>query len=585
MLHTRTFELEATRAQAGGRQIEASLSSEAPVFRPGLGNEILRHTADAIDLTRSPLPLITAHDSGNMPVGVVESIRLVGTKLRGILRFTDGARADELWADVKAGILRNLSIGYQILDGHSEGTNYIVSRWQPLEISLVSVPADATVGIGRSFPKEQIMSANLENQDDTSETLSRSQRRSSNRSGDEAREIAAMGQAHANRGGVDLANRFIREGKTVDQFRDALLNEAARESTQTDTINWNQGKPANDYSLLRAIDASITNDWAKAGYEREMSQEMARAYGRKPRGVYVPFGAMNNTRVMSAGGATTGQTLVPNIHSGFIEMVRNNARVLEAGATVMPGLVGNIDIPRQTAGATAEWLAEDAAITPSDMNFDSVLLTAKSCGALLSWTRRMTHSSVPEMEGLARADLAKQIGLAMDRAAVHGLGSSDQPTGVYAAANVNSVAMGGKPTYAKLIDMATQLGEDNALAGNLAFLTTPGMAGMLAQTLVASSAGSDMIWGGSMVQGKLIGINAYSTAQVSSTLGAGAEHGLVLGDFSQMIIGVWGGGVDILVDPYSDSDRGRVRISAFMDLDIALRHPEAFCKATGATIV
>ena len=85
--------------------------------------------------------------------------------------------------------------------------------------------------------------------------------------------------------------------------------------------------------------------------------------------------------------------------------------------------------------------------------------------------------------------------------------------------------------------------------------------------------------------GKLIGIDAYSTAQVSSTLAGGAEHGLVLGNFAEMIIGIWGGGVDILVDPYSDADRGRVRIVAYMDLDIALRHPESFCKATGATIV
>ena len=87
-----------------------------------------------------------------------------------------------------------------------------------------------------------------------------------------------------------------------------------------------------------------------------------------------------------------------------------------------------------------------------------------------------------------------------------------------------------------------------------------------------------------MVQGKLVGIDAYSTGQVSATLGAGSEHGLILGDFAQMIVGIWGGGVDILVDPYTDADRGRVRITAFVDMDIALRHPEAFCKATGATI-
>lgn len=554
------------------RTVPVVLATDTPVERHGY-IEVL--DISKADLSRGDLPLIESHDQETLNIGVVRNIRAEGGKLRGEATFGVSARAGEVLADVQAGIITGVSIGYQLTDEGQllvlpDGRIATQFGFQPYEVSVVAIPADIRAGFNRTLPK-----------------LSQGKIMEKNTTKDAA-EIVALGQLHANRGGINLALEFIRDGKSAEDFRDALWNGALNGQRQTDVCDvnlQNRDKPGQTYSLLRAVDASITGDWRQAGYEREMSQEMSRAYGRKPRGIFVPFGEMTNTRVMSSGGSTTGQTLIPNTHQGFVEMLRNSARVLEAGATVMPGLVGNVDIPRQTAGATAAWLAEDAAITPSDMSFNSVTLTPKSCGALLSWTRRMTHSAVPEMEGLARTDLAKQIALAMDYAALHGLGSSDQPTGIYAASGVNTVAMGGKPTYAKLIDMAAELGKDNALQGNLAFMTTPAMAGILAQTLVASSAGSEMIWGGSMVQGKLIGINAYSTAQVSSTLAAGAEHGLVLGDFSQMILGIWGGGVDILVDPYTDSDRGRVRITAFMDLDIALRHPEAFCKATGATIV
>jgi HK97 family phage major capsid protein len=553
------------------RTVPVVLATDTPVERHGY-IEVL--DISKADLSRGDLPLIESHDQETLNIGVVRNIRAEGGKLRGEATFGVSARASEVLADVQAGIITGVSIGYRLTDEGqllplADGRIATQFGFQPYEVSVVAIPADIRAGFNRTLPK-----------------LSQGKIMEKNTTKDAA-EIVALGQAHAKRGGIDLALQFIRDGKGVEEFRDALLNQPKpRQETDVCTLyGQNRDQPSQTYSLLRAVDASITGDWRQAGYEREMSQEMSRAYGRKPRGIFVPFGEMTNTRVMSSGGATTGQTLIPNTHQGFVEMLRNSARVLEAGATVMPGLVGNVDIPRQTAGATAEWLAEDAAVAPSDMSFNSVTLTAKSCGALLSWTRRMVHSAVPEMEGLARTDLAKQIALAMDYAALHGLGSSDQPTGIYAASGVNTVAMGGKPTYAKLIDMAAELGKDNALQGNLAFMTTPAMAGILAQTLVASSAGSEMIWGGSMVQGKLIGINAYSTAQVSSTLAGGAEHGLVLGDFSQMIIGIWGGGVDILVDPYTDADRGRIRIVAHLDLDIALRHPESFCKATGATII
>jgi hypothetical protein len=114
-------------------------------------------------------------------------------------------------------------------------------------------------------------------------------------------------------------------------------------------------------------------------------------------------------------------------------------------------------------------------------------------------------------------------------------------------------------------------------------MTTPGMAGKLAQTLMASSAGSNMIWEGSLAQGRLAGFNAFATNQVRSDMGAGSEHGLIFGNWAELIIGQWGA-LDVLVDPYTNADRGRVRITSFMTVDIGIRHGASFTKATGASV-
>ena len=131
------------------RTVEAVISSEYPVPR-FQGDEILVHTPEAVDLSRSPLPLIIAHDDTTLPVGIVEELALDGTKLRGVLRFSKNQ--DSVWQDVQDGILRNLSIGYVTMQIEPpEKGEYRVTKWQPYECSLVAAGADPTAQIGRNF--------------------------------------------------------------------------------------------------------------------------------------------------------------------------------------------------------------------------------------------------------------------------------------------------------------------------------------------------------------------------------------------------------------------------------------------------
>ncbi len=145
----RNFQIEIGEIRSeDDRTIEASLSSTYPVKRYD-GEEVLSHEPDAIDLSRAPLPLLTAHNDRMLPVGVAEGLKVVSDKLRGVLRFSK--TANDIWQDIKDGILRNVSIGYVVKQREKKKGGYTVTKWMPYECSLVAAPADPTVGIGRNF--------------------------------------------------------------------------------------------------------------------------------------------------------------------------------------------------------------------------------------------------------------------------------------------------------------------------------------------------------------------------------------------------------------------------------------------------
>jgi len=166
------LQIDHTRADEASRTAPAVVSTTFPVERGGY-DEILSHEAGAVDLPRAPLPLIEAHDNSRVNVGIVENLRLAGKKLRGTVRLGNTERARELWEDVKAGIVRNLSVGYQWLDYRDEGKNVIVTRWLPYEVSLVAVGADPNAGLFRGKTMPETPENTPENNPETPDIVTR----------------------------------------------------------------------------------------------------------------------------------------------------------------------------------------------------------------------------------------------------------------------------------------------------------------------------------------------------------------------------------------------------------------------------
>jgi HK97 family phage major capsid protein len=184
-------------------------------------------------------------------------------------------------------------------------------------------------------------------------------------------------------------------------------------------------------------------------------------------------------------------------------------------------------------------------------------------------TRRMIQQSTLDIEALIRDDLAQSIATAMDLAALAGTGSSGQPTGIKTTSGINTVSFGAAvdliPTFAQVVQMETEVAADNALQGNLAYILPASMYGALKTVEKAANTAQFVIEpGGTM--------NGYK-AIVSNQCTAGD---LYFGNFSDLLVGMWGG-LDILVDPYTNSKSGTILIRAIQSMDVAVRHPVSFC--------
>jgi HK97 family phage major capsid protein len=375
----------------------------------------------------------------------------------------------------------------------------------------------------------------------------------------------------------------------VEDFRAALLDAAAIEPA-TDTLHLS-AREAKDYSYVRAIAAALARAEGQAvsGFEVDISQDIERgmpANVKRNGGIFVPL-TLQRAPIAESLYNTSGKgaSTVFTQAGDFIEMLRNASVAVGLGARVMNGLTGPISFPKQTGGASAYWMAENDStnVTASNAALGAVSLSPKTLQGTTAFSRQLMAQSSLDVEAFIRQDLAAAHALAWDLAVLHGTGNSNQPSGIYVASDVNSVAFGGVPTYALLIDMITEVLKDNALGGSLAFATTPGLAGKMAKTVIAASTDTRMLWDGKLNEGVVAGYRAIASNQVSAVLGGGAEQGLIFGNWADVMIGNFGS-MELVVDPYALKKQGMIEVTSFQLCDIALRRGQSFTKATGVTL-
>ncbi len=325
-------------------------------------------------------------------------------------------------------------------------------------------------------------------------------------------------------------------------------------------------------SLLRLLQAQ-TEQRALTGAEAEFHAEAERRTGRKAQGAYVPMSLLE-TRVntTTSAAATVGTDLRAD---QLIGPLRAALLARRLGVRVLSGLQDNVSIPRQTGSHTVGWVAENSNVGDSDLTFNSVSLAPKHAGGVTEMSRQIIMQSSPDIEQLIRDDMAFMLAKAIDSALIVG-GGTNEPVGVLSTPGIQTATLAAL-SWANVLDMLRKAEIENAASTSTCWLGSPEVKARLAGALkVSGDAGAGFLLDGA----RMAELPAYFTTQVPRKTGSPDKLRLILGDWSQVMLGVWSE-LDILVNPFDSTAyaRGGVLVRAMSTVDIAVRHPTAFVHA------
>lgn len=654
------------------RARKLSFSSESAVVPRWFGNEILDHSPGAVRTTwlnSGRAPLLLNHDRYSQPIGVIEkgSVAIGKDKIgRASARFGRTGTAVDALTNVDDDIMTNTSVGYRVyemrFDGEKNGEDtYRVVDWEPDEVSLVGIPADTSVGVGRALEQQAgnaTRATTSPKGKHVAEESAAAGSTAANGSGSGAAAAGGNGEQQTRgaggsgngteteaqarievirseqqfRSATDLEDARIRTIKTlakannidermqqiwitggvhVESVADEILRIVQKRGQEKPTSAAALGlseREAQQFSIIRAIRAVYDKNWSKAGFELECSRAIAARLSKIPEEnkFFVPFevqrraipgsalaaypsmgmygarvnplaslnGPVNYSRADVVGTSTAGGYLVETINLSFIELLRNRTVAFRLGATVLSGLVGNVNIPKQTGAATAMWLStESTQITEVEQTFGQLSFSPHTVGGYTEISRLLLLQSSPDIEGIVNADLAAIIGIALDQAVVNGSGSSGQPHGIVGLSGVGT-GTGTALGLAGLLSAQAAVGTANVVPVRGGWAGPFGVSQLLrARTEFANT--YSPLWYGSIWDGMMLGYPAMASNQAPS-------GDLIFGDWAQVVVAEWGV-LEVEVNPYANFQAGIIGVRAIMTVDVGVRYPAAFYVTTSIT--
>jgi HK97 family phage major capsid protein len=410
--------------------------------------------------------------------------------------------------------------------------------------------------------------------------------------------IASMGEK---RGQRDLAQKLISEGSSLETAYAAFLEvsdsvrkvEVSGVDHRADDAKIGMSeRELNRYSLLnvaRYLADPNARNAEIAGFELDASKAAQAKHERSASGVLIPWDVLSapnylratsfqQTGIFADGGALVGSQ---RLDGSFIDLVRNRSAVLNAGVTMLSGLQGNVEIPKKLTSSTYYFVGEDQDVTGSKLTFGLVNLTPKTIGARVPISRRMMIQASPDIESLVRADMAESLAIGIDYETIYGTGASNKPLGIVNTTGIGAETLGGGLSvvfpaslggatancgdWADYVGLESDIAASNLDVASMKYIFNSLVRGALKQQLVASSAGSEFIYGS---DGR---VNGYETI-VSNQM---RNNNVLFGNFADCVIGIWSG-LDVVSDPFTQSAAGQVILTVHQDFDVAVRRPESF---------
>jgi HK97 family phage major capsid protein len=356
---------------------------------------------------------------------------------------------------------------------------------------------------------------------------------------------------------VEEINALNAEIKGLMQELDAAKTAEAAEQALVDRDIQKEARKGNTFSFLRFIQGAISGkmegleaDMAAAGQE-EYNRAGLRAYG-----YVIPSAVLRAATGQGAGESNYGQKITVT-GQRYVEDVKERLTVARMGATVLNGLVGNVDLPY--AGAvTASFLNESVSTSVVKSTIAKQTLTPRGCRATMVTTRDLMKQSSVDVERVFMDRLADAAAACLDKEALTQIIS-------------NATDATGADLWHKMVAMETNANSKNANRGSMGYILSSKLWGE-AKTTLKSSGVSGYI----LENGMINGYKADFTNQF-------AANSAVFGNFADVYLGNWGG-IDILVDPFSLGDKGEIKLQLFYYCDAKVTlGAKSFAKLTIAS--
>lgn len=580
-----------------------SCASPAPYTREYedlIYNEVLEISDTSIDFTRlvdQRSPLLFEHDMEKQ-IGVVDRAFIKDEKLYVDVRFSKSKFAQEILADIKDDIRRNVSIGYivndyQMVENENDIPTMIVKNFTIYEVSIVSAPADPFVGVNRSLSEEEKMEnkENIEEEvkpqedvveavdetkackvDETKEVVEETVEETpveetkeevveevvqEENNDSEAEDIRAAGELA---GEEELAEECIKGKKSLEDFKNLVKSKR--------NINSNKNNEKKDISMKKYFSISKAIRNACSQYKGDTSKDLETqiiADNKRGLGIGEEYDVVVSRRAL-APTATNGQELITGeyLPQEFVPALRPATALSKTGYRIIPSTGHSVSFAVVTQGSTAKMYDLDGNLEDGDLKFATKELKPRKAGVCVPIPYSLLLQARPEIDAIVSDDIVKALDELRDNMALIGTGENNQPVGIAKTVGVNNVPVSSIFTYEGVCEAERLIRDSNDMSENLYWVMNSTNYTKFKTTLKDDVAGAEYL----MTDGK---INGYE-AVINNSLD---DNTIILGNFDELVIADFDG-LMLKVDDITFVKKQAVQIIATQAFDCICRRPKSF---------
>lgn len=599
------------------RTIEVAFCSEQPVSRmidDELYYEILLCGEENVDLRRlnNKGAVLFNHDRDKLLGAVVEA-RMDSDRVgRATLKISNVGLGNTMWGMIQEGILSHISIGYNIYDYRMDGNNIIVTNFEIYEISLVTVPADETVGIGRAFGcddqmrdvlEEELEEAHEDESLNSNENTIEEERlmeeqegmeetRLDNESYDIKETLIVDNDENGGVANIELSDGELEElvSKRPDLLKKLQAGIEPDQLNSTDPVevedNAEKERKRELTSIGQVLNVDVSEAIAKGISVTEFKRSLntnnnkspnvkdnkmeksvinglirSAAEGKPFEGQRVDVPVNQLVRATSTATATGGALVKEVYVDSYIDVLRANSIFAQLPIQTYSGLEGegNLVLPKLSSDFTAmfDFIAEGANSPEVDANFEKIVLAPKTFSGSVPLTRTLIKSA-DTAERFVQDAMVRGAGLKLEKKIL------DQ---IVAAAPSDTLT--AAPSQEDVQNALGKLAAANVRVDSVVAIVHPTTAAILRSTLVgANTAAKYMIEGFRFEAWLCDSVRVIESTQV-------AAGQVIFGDFSNVVLASWGG---LTIDRDDTSLRASqgIVLRTFTYIDHAVAHDEAF---------